>query len=735
MAMEVCEEPPPVPLYAILPPGSPFRIDGDQVNVPTNLKRLQERCRSTDNYAAIIPWNSSMTLYAAMVLCQHAAERKSKEERIKCVIVVNTKPRAHETMEEMGQFLPAVSFSLLTGSETDSIANELLLDRDVIVICTSGKFYHELESEAVKIASISLLIVDNCHNAMRQSPLEAALHKYVVDRVYRNLKPPLPQIVGITNNPTERSPALDEEALQKHLLKIAGGVDSAVGVLFTEDFKSDTYTPPLSDKILPKPMMQARKFMWRDPKKDIIAALQVELFKWEDSINICSPHLKWSAGYTNFIQSRLEDALASLDKEGVNAPPDLVERVRVLELLQCYAQATKACIEFGPESALAILQAPTQSSSMSTTRSLLTASQFNSLQRVREDIEWLMAQKNGIVETVLEMVCKRFTNPLQKSRGILFVDSFQDATYLSGEISKSYFRSRPIAVPRCLVASYSTEACTEVEKAEQISEGVLEKGREGLQAFAKGESRLLVIPYALESDLVEVENIESEFDFIARLHKLTRRDDFNEAEYVLSIVVSQENKPFTDLRRDFNMCRLELGLKTLPTGELLKKKLKRAQEDVMYSYQSRFVFPLSRMDKKKNEVHMDQIQLRCKKCKVMVCHGMELFSFFVDGGQHAVVPNRDFDSRYNTKPYLAKHRAIKRVNRLKKMFCSSCGSPWGVLCHFPAKGCQLPVIKSKHFIFEMNRKYYSIKIWSDALFKLPPLAAYPKFHIHGVDLD
>ena len=198
-------------------------------------------------------------------------------------------------------------------------------------------------------------------------------------------------------------------------------------------------------------------------------------------------------------------------------------------------------------------------------------------------------------------------------------------------------------------------------------------------------------------------------------------------------MLSPVNKPFSELQSDFDMCRTEMGLRALPTGgQALKKKLKKGREEVMHNYQGRFIFPLTRsLNKKKNEPNMEKIQLRCKKCKVLACHGMEIYCFFVDGGRHCVVPHRDFSSMYQTQPYLAKHKAIKRVNRLRRMFCGNCGAPWGVVCHFPAKGCQLPVIKFKHFVFEMNHKYYYIKMLDDALFKLPPITASAIFRIHG----
>lgn len=719
------------PLYASLPPDSPFRVDTTRIQIPPCLVGLQEHTPGTRNYVAILPNKSDTSLYLAMVLCQHAAERKRKGEHIKCLIITNTKPRAHDIGEQMESILPGVPIPVLTGAEKATIADKLEPNRDIVAVCTSGKFYYDHETEVLKYGMCSLMLIDECHFAMRQTFLEAGLHRYIVDKVYRSLKPPLPQIVGVTSHPVERCDALDEEAMQRHLMKVASGVDSFLGILFTDEVHSDTYIPPGSTKRVPKPIMTVRNVKIRNTHMDMVMTLQVEICKWAETIGLMTHHYKWTAEYSEFIQTQLDAALVSVGVVSDSTPPELAERVRILELLRLFTQAIKALTEFGVESALAILQASTTGTSAEATKSHLTAAQYDSLNSMKEELELLKARKSPLVEAVIDVVCGQINNPNTKSRGILFVDSLQDAQVLCAEIYKCMFMCRPYVIPRTLVASYSTNVCSEIEKNEQTTEEMMEKAEEGLEAFSKCESRLLIIPYAVENDSVEIKNIKSEFDFIARLHKVSRRDDMAETEHVLSFMLSSYNKGFAELRRDFDMCRLEMGLRALPTErEALKKKLTRGMEDVMFAHQSRYVFSLNR-SKKQNEPGMDQIQLRCKKCRVYVCHGMELFSFYVDGGNHYVVPHKDFHTRYHTKPYLAKHKAIKRVNRLHRMFCNSCGAPWGVVCHFPAKGCLLPVLKSKHFIFEMNRKYYAIKLWSDALFRVPPIAAYPHFHIHG----
>ena len=724
---------------ASLPSSSPFSINTNKIYIPSKLEKLQGSCPYGVNYVALIPHASSKTVYMAMVLSQHATERKQKNQLVKSLVVANTKPRAHEMLEELQRVLPNLKVDLFTGAEEDSMTTKLCLNQDTVIVCTSGKLSTELDADVVKISAISLLLIDDCHYAIQSSHLETAFHRYITNK-YELTDKSLPYIIGVTNNPCEYCNALDIEEMQKHLLNVAGGIDAVMGIIFTEDVTSNTYIQLPSTKPLQKPELVTKRFKFRNQKKDFIAHIEVEMSKWEFSIDMLTPHLKWSNEYSDYIQTLLQSTLTLLDSGDKDADLSRTrDRIRVLELLQCYSQALRMCTEFGCEGALAVLEGSAHTSSLQSDQ-LLTSAQFNSLKSMKMELESLMNKGNAILEAVEETVCTLFNSQRQKLSGILFVDSFHDAQFICDMIAKSHFLVRPVAVPRCLVAKYATDVCSEVEKVEYISEEMLKCGREGLKAFSRGESRLLLIPYAIEKDPVKIENIESDLDFLARLHKLPNSNSLSETvevEYVITLVQAYQTKSFQDLRRDFNMCLLEAGLKSLPTaGEELKRKLLRAQDDVLFQYQARYVLPLVKRRKiKPKEPFIESIMLRCKKCKIFACHGMEVFSFFVDGGKHCVVPHYEFKIKFTTKPYFAKHKTIKRVNRLRRMFCCNCGAPWGIVCNFPTKGCELPVIKAKHFIFEMSHKYYTVKLWSDALFVVPPVTAFPKFHIHGTSME
>ena len=97
--------------YALLPEGSPFRLDADKVPVPPELDKIQEQCGGVGNYMVVLTDPAHKALYAAMALCQHAAMKKQRNEFVKCIILTNSKPRAHEMLDQVSSCLPPLSLS------------------------------------------------------------------------------------------------------------------------------------------------------------------------------------------------------------------------------------------------------------------------------------------------------------------------------------------------------------------------------------------------------------------------------------------------------------------------------------------------------------------------------------------------------------------------------------------------------------------------------------------------
>ena len=648
--------------------------------------------------------------------------RKRAEKAFpKIIVVANSKPRAQELHCELESSLPKAQLHLFTGTEENSMTTKLCLQQSTVIVCTAGKLHSEMETDVVKMPSINLLIVDDAHLALQQTPNEAVMMHYIVKaKNYNSDRPSYIQIVGLTDTLCGTFPALRVKPMVTHLLEICGSVDAADGICSVPDtLRAVTASPQQS---APPTEINIHPFKYQDSKHDFIALISVEMGFLERDNELICPFEKWSQEYKSFIKEKMK-ALASGDlvKEGEDpsesVSKEVSQKLSVLELLWLYSEVLSACNERGCEEGLAILNR--QEGNLLSDKAQV---------QLRKELDQVTQRKDAILETLFQTVRHHLLeNSSRDAKGVLFVDSPEEAHRFCTEIAANVYQAHPAVITRKTAVLYSTSSCINLAK-EGEDPVVSEDQKNVIQSFVNGETRLLLVPVAVETE-TDILNLPS-CNFLLRLNHLENRYEIIDTEYILTSAHTSELKSCSELIKDVKDSVLKDALKQIPTGEEFTKVMTSRQDELMYEYTGRYRGYLYRRKRKKGPT-IDMLQLRCKKCKVFVCHGTELFTFFVDGGQHYVVPKLDFRLRSTTQPYRSKHKTIKRVSRLRQMFCGNCCAKWGMLCRFPRKGCELPVLKSKNFLFEMDRKFYRIKMWSDALFYVPPISACDKFTVYG----
>ena len=540
------------------------------------------------------------------------------------------------------------------------------------------------------------------------------MHYIVKAKNYNSDRLDYIQIVGVTDSLCGTFPALRVKPMVNHLLDICGSVDAFNGIC-----SIPVCLQEVPDSTQTSTEIKATSFKYQDSKHDFIALISVEMGRLERDNDLMSPFEKWTQEYKNFIKEKTKLLeTGGLAKEGGSATSDSVskevsQKLSVLELLWLYSEALTACKERGCEEALAVLNR--QEGNVLSDKAQV---------ELRRELEVVAQRKDAVMEALDEAVRHHLTST--NTRGILFVDSPEEAQRFCTEIGATIFHAHPAVVTRKTAVRYSTTSCINLMK-EGEDPAISQEQSNVIQSFKNGETRLLLIPVAIESE-ADVLNLPS-CNFILRLNHIECSYEMIDTEYVLTSAHSAELKTCSELIKEVKQSLLKDALKEMPTGQEFVKRMTQRQEEQMYTYTGRYRGFYRR--KRKKGPTIDMLQLRCKKCRAFACHGTELFTFFVDGGQHYVVPNLDFRLRSITKPYRSKHKTIKRVSRLRQMLCGNCCAKWGTLCLFPRKGCELPVIKSKNFLFEMDRKFYRIKMWSDALFYVPPISACDTFTVYG----
>ena len=708
------------PPQRTLPPcgESDFQLGIDEKNITQAHLHLAYPGFEGKNYVAHMQQPSDRALITSLLIREHVRKKRAVKAFPKIIVVANSKPRAQELHTELEKLLPKALIHLFTGTEENSMTTKLCLQQSTVIVCTAGKLYSEMESDVVRISTINLLVMDDSHLALQQTPMEAVIMHYIVKaKNYNSERPDFIQIVGLTESLCSTFPALRVKPMIDHLLDICGSVDAINGICSVPESLQK-----VPDSAEPHSKVNVTSFKFQDSKHDFIALTSVEMGRLERVNDLVCPFEKWSQDYKHFIKEKMKALEAGgLIKEGEtpaeSVSKEVSQKLGVLELLWLYSEALSACNERGCEEGLAVLSQQ-QGGSITSEGAHV---------QLRNELDEVTRRKDTVLESLSETI--RYHLPLTpNAKGIIFVDSPEEAHRYCAEIRSTNFQAHPAVVTRKTAVQYSTSSCINLTK-EGEDPVISEDQKNVIQSFNNGETRLLLVPVAIETE-ADVLNLPS-CNFLLRLNHLENKYEMIDTEYVLTSVHSPVLKTCSELIKDVKKSLLKDALKQMPTGEAFLKALTPRQDELMYEYTGRYRGLFFRPRKRKKGPTIDMLQLRCKKCRVFVCHGTELFTFFVDGGQHYVVPNLDFRLRSTTKPYRSKHKTIKRVSRLRRMFCGNCCAKWGTLCLFPRKGCELPVLKSKNFLFEMDRKFYRIKMWSDALFYVPPVSACDKFTVYG----
>lgn len=664
------------------------------------------------NYVAVLPKVSDKLVMFGLILSQHISQKLAAKEEAKIVIVARTKPRAEELYKEVKTLLPKASIDLFTGTEEDSMSTKLCLSRPIVIVCTAGKLHYELDTEAVHFSTITLLLMDDCHMAMKENSMEDVMQYYIRSKIYNKLVGP--HMVGVTCSPGEEYVALTIDEMQDRLLNVCGIIDAASGMITPANY-------PLGDPPQEtRPSIHTKTFKSRDANKDFVTHLSVEMGLLEDRCGFSCPFEKWSSEYSSFVQARRDTLLAVSTADTLSS---LLPTLSLLELLLCYAKALSACREYGCEDAIQVLRRHyiTDSSSRSSSSPFKEAEL--ALVKLQAELQDIVTRKNPIFEAVAENLSNQFSrSPF--SKGVLFVDSLKEAQFLCEEIAKTLFHARPSIIDYIYVTKNS--AVTNMEVDGDTNPPVHEL--DILNSFTRGECRLLIIPFPIEKDKDQLDLPSC--NFILRLRQIPNMTTMVETEYMLTSVASTASKPCSGLLDDLQLALMDDVLKDPPFEEETEQTILRRQENLMHDYVARKHIPIFPSRKRKTPT-VEMLTLKCKNCKTFACKGTDIYTLFVDGGQFYVVPNRNFRFRFTTKVYRSKHKAIKRISRRYRMLCNNCDSRWGTICYFPARGCELPVIKSKYFLFEMEQKFYRVKMWADALFYVPPITACTFFRARG----
>ena len=644
-----------------------------------------------DNYIICAPTGTGKTLVAGLIISEHLQKRRRDGNPGKVVFMVTTRPLAQQQRVELNKMMPQASVECCIGDDGSTI--ELLLKREDIIVCTAGKLLNELKKDKVHLEEISLIVIDECHHTVKETPHAKVLEIYLKRK--QQGKAILPQVVGLTASP---GASLELEKMLHHLISLCALMDATSGI------KTVTENVDELEKHKNKSTSRLENPNGRDQSEEFISRITKEMTVLEQLVSLRCPFPRWSQQYESSIQDMKQPLEMSLN-------PEDQDQINVLKLLRCYSQALNIYMDLRYEDAIAVLDEFTYFKS---------EDQATSLEKeLKQRLECLIAElmelpkvSNPLLTQVEKKLRSQFT-ATPTSRAICFVRTKKHASAFCDWISKleSGVEIRPV-----VFVGHTRETGPGMTQVEQ---------EDVMKGFREGKYNLLVATLVAEEGLnVPVCNLVIRYRAvskeIAKIHTKSRAHAGNSEGF--TILSSDSKKLYQGLTTEELDAVVTEALLYLPVGQLLCDKLLKTQQEILRS--CAFKEQLAFLRYQSKFAYRDSVQLKCKVCKVNACKGGDIY-VTENASAYVVIDEKFRENKIWIKLHPSHFiKLSEKVTKMSKMYCRNCNSDWGVMCIWPSEGYELPVLKCKSFIFEIDGVLQPVRKWSDAPFDIPPLSSH-----------
>ena len=652
-----------------------------------------------ENYIICAPTGTGKTLVAGLIISKRLQDRKRDGNPGKVVFMVTTRPLAQQQNVELNKMMPQASVECCIGDDGSTI--ELLLKHEDVIVCTAGKLLNELKEDKVHLEEIGLIVIDECHHTVKEAPQAKVMEIYLEKKQQGKVN--LPQVVGLTASPgAGDNPSIDLEKALQHLISLCALMDATSGIkTVTENIDElekyrNKSTPRL---VIPK---------GREHSEEFISRITKEMTDLEQQVSLRCPFPRWSQQYETSIQQKKQPLEMSLN-------PEDRDQINVLKLLRCYSRALNIYMDLRYEDAIAVLdEFANFFSEEQATR--LEKELMQRLECLKAELMELPKVFNPLLTQVEKKLRSQFA-ATSTSKAICFVRTKKHASAFCDWISKleSGVEIRPI-----IFVGHTRETGPGMTQVEQ---------EDAMKGFREGKYNLLVATSVAEEGLdvpacnlvIRYQHVSNE---IAKVQTQGRaRAEESEGFTILS---SDSNKSYQEIKNEELDALVNRAVQYLPVDRLLDEKIKEAQQKIVRD--RAFKKQLKCHSKRPAEdIDLDLVKLKCKTCKVEACKGSDIYT--AENATHYVVTDEDFKQN---KIVIKPHPSPKKIpncemDMSKKIHCVECNAEWGVMCVWPSKGYELPVLKCTSFIFEIEDIARPVRKWSEAPFAIPPLSSHPKY--------
>ena len=257
------------------------------------------------NYIVCAPTGTGKTLIASMVVADHLAKRPDG----KVLFLVNKVPLAEQQCKEVKQYIPDLQAQFITGDSGIQLSLFQLLRDNNMVVCTDGVFLNELKTslltsaDRLSLSDITLLIIDECHNAKKNSPYAMIMEHYVKIKMSgansQDINPCLPQIMGLTASPgAGENPQGEVEKTLEHLLNLCALLDAQGGIRVVKENIVELV------RVCTQPDFDLIKTSQRSSSDPFLQLLHTTMKSFEswvkENFKIACPHNRQHQAYENW---------------------------------------------------------------------------------------------------------------------------------------------------------------------------------------------------------------------------------------------------------------------------------------------------------------------------------------------------------------------------------------------------------------------------------------------------
>ncbi|KAK7473348.1 hypothetical protein BaRGS_00035396 [Batillaria attramentaria] len=676
-------------------------IISDEITLRPYQEKLLHSAREGKNVMIVMPTGTGKTY----VVLKYMQEFLSRSMYGRVMFLAPKIKLAEQQYRRFEHYYPTSTYFRCGRSRSSTAPFSELLDTNRVFVLTPQCLVEAIQANEVLITDFSLIVLDECHHAIRKHPYKALMDHYMDVKFAKDTKQShLPQIIGLTASPGVGEGGTMEAALA-HLKELCCNMD-------LEDICTVENENELKQYVSqPKHEIHTCKKRAKDGFRRVIESLMETI---EDRMMTCSfvenhrdkDLLKMNLKAPEYHRTyqRYTHWLGKLGSYLVRMANDREAYSQFFssaEMLRRYHQALILNEDCESQYALNYL--------LDQIREMEEAGQLTNLQRVvldAADYNPKLSMLEGILGQIQEQhedatSCMVFVRTLELSKAIkVWMEGHPDLKHLNpGRITGN-------SKPAC-DGGMSINAAAEVMK-----------------DFNMGKHKVVVCTSAAEEGLdfqacsavIRYDYVTSMISMIQTRGRARRKD----SQYFILGDETRGNVP----REMIHLAAERLMNQAVETFQTLmntisnqfrnevrerqrREQNQRLQEAEMKKYSE---------EQRRAEVNGAVYNLYCRKCQRPACSSDEVRLYAVNT---RMVISNDFQHKWKRAERKRPDQVFQNLRIVGKLHCRGCSFDWGCLARYIPTEKEFPVIKLDSFILENRRTGYKIPkkvTWAESPF-------------------